>query len=141
MGFFKDLKNKVTGGAAVVSVNVPTAQRGRPANVQVQATAKANGKVSAVYLLVRAVEVYEFRDRENEKVRGEKISYENKITIAPAQDIKDGESYSWQGVIELPTSTNPTFRGSVINHRWELQAGLDMPGNDPDSGWQAFEVQ
>src|ERR1051326_1554087 len=57
MGFFKDLKNKVTGGAAVVSVNVPTAQRGRPANVQVQATAKANGKVSAVYLLVRAVEV------------------------------------------------------------------------------------
>ena len=53
MGFFKDLKNKVTGGAATVRVTVPAAQRGRAVPVQVQATAKANGKVSAVYLLVR----------------------------------------------------------------------------------------
>ena len=54
MGFFKDMKNKVTGGAATVRVTVPAAQRGRAVAAQVQATAKASGKVNAVYLLVRA---------------------------------------------------------------------------------------
>ncbi len=69
-----------------------------------------------------------------------KLSYENRITIAGAQDIKEGETYSWEGVLELPTSSNPTLRGSIIEHTWEVQAGLDMPGNDPDSGWQTIDV-
>jgi hypothetical protein len=139
MGFFKDLKNKVTGGAATVRVNVPSARRGQAVPVQVQATAKANGKVSAVYLLVRATESAEFKQN-NEKVSSSKLSYENRITIAGAQDIKEGETYSWEGVLELPTNSNPTLRGSIIEHTWEIQAGLDMPGNDPDSGWQTIDV-
>jgi hypothetical protein len=139
MGFFKDLKNKVTGGAATVRVTVPSAQRGRAVPVQVQATAKANGKVTAVYLLVRATESCEFKHN-NEKVSSAKISYETRIQIAGAQDIKEGETYNWDGQLELPVNTNPTLRGSLIDHTWEVQAGLDMPGNDPDSGWQSFDV-
>ena len=139
MGFFKDLKNKVTGGAATVRVNLASAQRGRAVPVQVQATAKANGKVSAVYLLVRATESSEFKVN-NEKVQGSKVSFETRITIAGAQDIKEGETYNWDGQLELPVNTNPTLRGSIIDHTWEVQAGLDMPGNDPDSGWQAVDV-
>ena len=46
MGFFKDLKNKVTGGGATVRVTAPAARRGQSVPVQVQAVAKANGKVS-----------------------------------------------------------------------------------------------
>lgn len=141
MGFFKDLKNKVTGGAATVRVSVPAARRGQAVPVQVQATAKANGKVSAVYLLVRATENAEFKDSKNEKVRGSKTSYENRIMIAGAQEIKEGETYSWEGQLELPVNANPTLRGAIIDHTWEVQAGLDMPGNDPDSGWQAVDVQ
>ncbi len=141
MGFFKDLKNKITGGAATVRVSVPSAaRRGQALQVQVQAQAKASGKVSAVYLLVRGTETCEWKEN-NEKVGNSKTSYENKITIAGAQDMKEGETYNWEGVIELPTNANPTFRGSLINHTWEIQAGLDMPGNDPDSGWQPLEVQ
>jgi len=139
MGFFKDLKNKVTGGAATVRVNVPTAQRGRATPVQVQATAKANGKVAAVYLLIRATENAQFKHND-EKVSGSKVSYETRLTIAGAQDLKEGETYNWEGVMELPTNSNPTLRGSIIDHTWEIQAGLDMPGNDPDSGWQSFDV-
>ena len=139
MGFFKDLKNKVTGGAATVRVNIASAQRGRAVPVQVQATAKANGKVSAVYLLVRATESSEFKVN-NEKVQGSKVSFETRITIAGAQDIKEGETYNWDGQLELPVNTNPTLRGSIIDHTWEVQAGLDMPGNDPDSGWQTLDV-
>ena len=139
MGFFKDLKNKVTGGAATVRVTVPAARRGQAVPVQVQATAKANGKASAVYLLVRATESAEFKAN-NEKVQGSKISYETRVNVAGAQDLKEGETYTWDGVLELPINSNPTLRGSIIEHTWEVQAGLDMPGNDPDSGWQTFDV-
>jgi hypothetical protein len=139
MGFFKDLKNKVTGGGATVRVNVPAAQRGRAVPVQVQATAKANGKVSAVYLLVRGTESCEFKHN-NEKVSSSKTSYESRIQIAGAQEIKEGETYNWEGQLELPVNTNPTLRGSLIDHTWEVQAGLDMTGNDPDSGWQTLDV-
>jgi hypothetical protein len=139
MGFFKDLKNKVTGGAATVRVTVPAARRGQAVPVQVQATAKANGKASAVYLLIRATESAEFKAN-NEKVQGSKVSYETRVTVAGAQDLKEGETYTWDGVLELPINSNPTLRGSIIEHTWEVQAGLDMPGNDPDSGWQTFDV-
>jgi len=141
MGFFKDLKNKITGGAATVRVNVPAARRGQAVPVQVQATAKANGKATAVYLLVRATENAQFKDSNNEKVSGSKISYENRVMIAGAVDLKEGETYNWEGQVELPPNANPTLRGSIIDHTWEIQAGLDMPGNDPDSGWQSFDVQ
>jgi len=140
MGFFKDLKNKVTGGGATVRVNVPTAQRGRATPVQVQATAKANGKVSAVYVLIRATESSNFKTDDGNKVSGSKVSYETRVSIAGASEIKEGETYNFEGVIELPTNSNPSLRGSIIDHIWEIQAGLDMPGNDPDSGWQSFDV-
>ena len=139
MGFFKDLKNKVTGGAATVRVNVPAARRGQQVPVKVQATAKANGKVSAVYVLVRAVENAQFK-RDGEKISESKISFETRVNIAGAMEIKEGQTYDFDGLLELPVNTNPTLRGSIIDHTWELQAGLDMPGNDPDSGWQSFDV-
>ena len=139
MGFFKDLKNKVTGGGATVRVTVPEAQRGRAVPVQVQATAKANGKVSAVYLLVRATESCEFK-KDGEKIGDSKVSYESRIQIAGAQEIKEGQTYDWNGQLELPVNTNPTLRGALIEHSWQVQAGLDMAGNDPDSGWQAIDV-
>ena len=140
MGFFKDLKNKITGGAATVRLSVPTVKRGQQATVQVEATAKANGKVAAVYLLIRGTESCEWKEN-NEKVGNTKSSFETRVQIAGAQDIQEGQSYQWQGTFELPGNAHPSFRGSLINHTWEIQAGLDMPGNDPDSGWVAFEVQ
>lgn len=139
MGFFSDLKNKVTGGAATVRVAVPSARRGQAVQVQVQATAKANAKVNAVYLLVRATESAEV-SANNEKHRGSHQSYQNRIQIAGAQELHEGQTYSWEGQVELPASANPTLRGQIIQHHWEIQAGLDMPGNDPDSGWQSFDV-
>ena len=140
MGFFKDLKNKITGGAATVRVNVPNARRGQSVPVKIEATAKANGKVAAVYVLVRGVEAAEWRDG-TEKVGNSKVGFETRVNIAGAQEIKEGQTYTWEGNFDLPMTANPTLRGSLINHTWEIQGGLDMPGNDPDSGWQSFEVQ
>jgi hypothetical protein len=141
MGFLKNLKNKVTGGAAEVTVEVGVGQRGQPFPIKVHALSKGSGKVSEVYLLVRATESCEFRDDHNNVVSGTHVSFETRIGIAGAMQLEDGKSYEWTGMLELPEDTNPTFEGELIQHVWEVMAGLDMPGNDPDSGWVAIEVE
>jgi hypothetical protein len=147
MGFFNNLKNAVTGGAASVTVQAAPARRGQASSVHVQAIAKADGQVNGVYLLVRAVEEAQVNDTDyadgrtrNETVHGRKVSWETKIAIAGAQPIKAGQTYDFEGMLQIPSNTNPSFRGSMIKHTWEIQAGLDMTGNDPDSGWQTIEV-
>lgn len=145
MGFFSNLKNKVTGGAAKVHVNVAPGQRGQNANVQVQAQASGKGKVSDVYLIIRASEKSQVHDVENKEgkkvtVNGQHVTYEKKISIAPAFELVEGESYSWEAAIEIPSNLLPSLGGKLFDHVWEIQAGLDMPGNDPDSGWQTFTV-
>lgn len=147
MGFLGDLKNKLTGGAATVTVRIGSVKRGQPAAVEVQAVAKAKAKVSGVYLIVRAVELCQVRDSDwdgnrhtTETVRGRRVSYENKMTIAGAQELENGQTYTWQAMLELPSSTNPSFNGTIIDHKWEIIAGIDMAGNDPDSGWQSLTV-
>jgi hypothetical protein len=140
MGFFSDLKNKVTGGGATVRLSVPAVRRGQAAQVQVQVQAKANGKVNAVYLLIRGVESASWKGENNTTVSNTKTSYENKVQIAGAFELKEGQTYDFTGQIELPANVNGSLRGSLINHLWEVQAGLDMTGNDPDSGWVALDV-
>jgi hypothetical protein len=148
MGFFSNLKNAVTGGAASVQIQLPpAARRGETIPVTIQATAKSAAKVTSVYLLVRATEHAQVKDTDyangkssTETVHGRKITYETRIAIAGAQQLDEGQSYTWQGQLPMPQTSNPTFRGQMINHTWEIQAGLDMTGNDPDSGWQTIEV-
>jgi hypothetical protein len=147
MGFLGDLKNKLTGGAATVTIRVGNVKRGQAATVEIQAQAKASAKVSSVYLKVRAVETCQVRDSDwegnrhtTETVRGRRVSYDNTITVAGAQQLESGQTYSWQAQLELPSNTNPSFNGAIIDHKWEIVAGLDMAGNDPDSGWQPLHV-
>ena len=140
MGFFGDLKNKVTGGAAVVTIQAPVVTRGQQATIRVQAVAKANGKVAAVYLLVRGTERASWK-ADGEKVENSASSFDTKIVIAGALELKAGESYTWDGQLELPHTALPSLRGKLIEHEWQIQGGLDMPGNDPDSGWHTFEVR
>jgi hypothetical protein len=147
MGFFSNFTNALTGGAATVQVQAPPVQRGTPAVVQIWAQAKANANVNGVYLLVRAIERAELKDtdwddgqRRTETVRGRKVSWEQKIAVAGPMQMAEGQQLQWQAQLQLPTNVGPTFRGSMIQHTWEVQAGLDMTGNDPDSGWIAIEV-
>jgi len=139
MGFFKNLKNSITGGAATVHVQVPNVRRGQAVPAKITATAKADGKVAAVYLLVRGLESAEWKES-GERVSNSRTSFETRIQISGPLDIKDGQTYNFDGQLELPVNSSPTFRGQLINHLWEVQAGLDMPGNDPDSGWQNIDV-
>ena len=57
-----------------------------------------------------------------------------------ADDLKANTSYDWEAQLELPSESNGTYHGHNARHEWEIFAGLDMSGNDPDSGWVAFNV-
>ncbi|MFO0552250.1 MAG: hypothetical protein U0271_27940 [Polyangiaceae bacterium] len=147
MGFFSNLKNAVTGGAATVQVQAPPVQRGTPAMVQIWAQAKSSGSVNGVYLLVRAVEHAQVRDTDynngsvrTETVRNTHTAWEYRIPVAGPFQMAEGQQMNWQASLQLPTNIGPSFQGQTISHVWEVQAGLDMTGNDPDSGWVQLQV-
>lgn len=148
MGFFSNLKNAVTGGAASVQLVMPSsARRGDTIALQVTATAKSSAKVNAVYVLVRAREHAQLRDTDyqggkstTETVHGWRTSFEQRVTIAGPLQLQEGQTMQWEGSFSFPTSVQASFQGQMIDHTWELQAGLDMTGNDPDSGWLPLVV-
>lgn len=150
MGFFdkiKAAKNALTGGAAEVFVEPQPAVRGQPAAVNIRVVAKANFKADGIYLLVRSRERAELEDKDwedgeqsRETVRGTRTSYEKRFEAGGAQELAEGQEYSFAAEITIPADCNPTFRGRMIQHGWEIQAGVDATGNDPDSGWQPLEV-
>jgi hypothetical protein len=147
MGFFKDLKDSLTGGAVTVQVEAPAAQRGTAFTVRVHATASSDVRITAVYLLLRATEKAHVKDNHPGDsrsrpglVEGRHVSYEKRLPVAGAQDLREGQSCTWDAEVELPHNVNPSLNGHMIEHVWEIQAALDMSGNDPDSGWQPLSV-
>ena len=152
MGLWDKLKGAVqavTGGSASVRVSVGEATIGQPFTVHVEATAKADVELSAVYVMVRAKEFADVRDVEYDHAEGrhhiEYIeashqTFNQRYEIASASTLSDGETKTWSGEICIPDSANPSFEGEMISHRWSVMAALDAYGNDPDSGWQQFEI-
>ena len=152
MGLWDTLKGAVqsmTGGAAEVQVEVGASTLGAPTFVRITAQANADIDIQSVYLLVRAHEEAEVRDvdydyedgrRRIEYVRGHHQTFSGRFEIAGAQALSSGQNYTWEGEFVIPEDNHPSFDGYMISHTWQLQAGLDARGNDPDSGWLAFDV-
>ncbi|MGC6418867.1 MAG: hypothetical protein ACON3Z_17200 [Bradymonadia bacterium] len=152
MGLWDSIKgavNTLTGGQATVALEVGEATLGEDVFVRVKATAKTDISIDGVYLLVKASEFAEVRDvdydfhdgrRRVEYVRGHHVTFNTRYDIAGPQQLSEGETAEWEATFQIPESENPTFDGQMISHTWELQAGLDVTGNDPDSGWFQFEV-
>lgn len=152
MGFFDKLKaaaNVVTGGAAKVSVSVNgTPTRGETLWVMVEAQADADCKVDKVYLNIRCREEADVVDRDRdsdgstskETIRARKTVYESTHEIEGACEIQAGNGMAWQRGIKLPDDALPSVHGKMVRVVWEMEAGLDMFGNDPDSGWVQFDL-
>jgi hypothetical protein len=147
VGFLSNLKNSVTGGAADVQVQCPAVQRGTPVTVQIHAQAKGNANVAGVYLLVRAMERATVSDREwedgrsyTETINATHTSFEHRLPVAGPFQMVEGQQGQWQAQLHLPQNVGPSMQGHMISHEWSIQAGLDMAGNDPDSGWITIQV-
>lgn len=155
MGFFDKIKsgvNALTGGAADVRVAVlGEPVLGEPFQVEISATATADFKINKVYLLVKAweevkaegVEIeIEDGELEVEKEMVHKIvdTFNAEIEVDGTQDIDSGETKTWTVEVTVDPENNGTYRGVHARHEWQLYAGLDAFGNDPDSGWVGFEI-
>lgn len=154
MGFFKGLKNLVTGGGAEVGLEVGDAVRGTHMPVKVTAAiGDSDVEVAKIYVRLRATEEIDIPDVAVLDERGSgkgKIErglkrqhqvHDQEIQVAGAQTLKAGESYAFEGVAPIPATAPPTFSGRYSQIRWRITAGLDKKGNDPDSGWTDLDVQ
>lgn len=154
MGLFSGLKNYITGGGAKVTLECSgEAIRGEPMSVTVTAViGETECKVSKVYLQIRGHERVEIPGvmvaaRQGNEVRvdeqtcvRETTTLSTDVEVAGADTLKAGETYTWSVDITLPEDALPSYEGPSCLHRWQLCAGLDTRGNDPDSGWQDLTV-
>lgn len=151
MGFFSTMINSVTGGWADVTLTIGEAVRGEPVPVMVRVHVKSSKiDISNVYLNIECNEVVDIphyrafdnddHDIDHVHVFTESTLFENTIRIASAQTLEAGGDYEFGTELTLPTEVPGTYRGRHSGIAWRAQAGLDMTGNDPDSGWVDFYV-
>ena len=67
-------------------------------------------------------------------------TFQQEITIANAQTLKANQRYEWETMVEFPKNIPPAYHGRNATHELRILAGLDTPGNDPDSGWTVLPV-
>ena len=156
MGLFDKLKgaaSAITGGAAHVTVTVGEFTRGQEGQAVVRCQAKdAEVKYDRIYLKVRGIEHVEVRDRDMvaghhgdvhtrvEVGRGSRETFGDEIAVAPGGVLAANEVAEWTVSFTIPESANGAYDGILASHHYELFAGMDCWGNDPDSGWVQFHV-
>jgi hypothetical protein len=150
MGLFDKLKqaaNFVTGGGASVQVMPVAAEfdRTQPIKVRISAQIKdAPMEASAIYLNVRSKESVFLRKTINgktENINDDHTGYTHKVQVSGPQTLEGGKSYDWEVEFTLPNHGQPSFIGTMSKHTWEVMGGLDVKGNDPDSGWVEIKVR
>ena len=158
MGFWdkvKSVKNMVTGGGAEIIVATEQTENSldQPLIIHIKAMIKdADIKIDKVYLYIRATEevvardIDMVRDRDGdferyvEDVSNTVQTFKTEIVVDGPQTLDANETYEWTTEVDLPSNLNGTYRGENASHEWEMYAGLDAFGNDPDSGWVRFDI-
>lgn len=143
----KSVANKITGGGAKVHISVEGNQLKGPVKVSITAEVKdAQLEVSKVYLYVKSVENARIARSELPRVNGQQplmdlhlerdIFQKMEFQVAGPQTLSANQVYNWTYTFEIPGNPSPTYNGHYVSHEWKVLAGLDVSGNDPDSGWQ-----
>ena len=154
MSIFSKIKNFVTGGAAEVQVIFESehSEGNQPIRAFVLATANDHCHIKKVYLHLRGRETYvkmvNHNTTDGEGNRTATSGYEThhdvhfskEMILAEEENLAKGETKKWLTEFELPGNALTTYHGKDVQFKWEVRAGLDMPGNDPDSGWVEFIV-
>ncbi len=155
MSIFNKLVDFVTGGSAEVEIDLKEATLNKPFSVKVTAKGLHNNvDIDRVYLLIRCREgkIIEFKATDNQPLTdNEKILNEMKEwdvdtvaemdhTVSGKEELKKGKNYEWSSIVDLSKYDKVSVSGEKHFVKWEVQAGLDVPGNDPDSGWQEFKM-
>ena len=154
MGLFSKMVNYVTGGSAQVDVDIDDASLSTPFSARVTAEIHDdNLKIEKVYLRFRCTEGklagYIEEDKittDNERILQEmnewdiKTIFRTDVDVVGETELVSGESYQWTTQVDLSEAEFPSKKTDGYEIRWEVQAGIDVPGNDPDSGWVKIDV-
>ncbi len=153
MGFLGKLVNFVTGGGAKLTLEAIEPSRAGPFKVRIHATVGETALESqGVFLKVAGVETVRVKDVEVAKKTGDRIeavkediersaaTYEQRIQVAPSQPLPAKSEQDWEATVTLPAGVLPTYRGSNAKHEWKVLAEIEVPGNNPDSGWVVLEM-
>lgn len=151
MGIFDKVKsfaNKLTGGSAKVFVEAEPFRIGEPIQVKIKAIVQDESiSIDRVYLIVEGLEEVRVHDQDftrnqsgNLRTTSETIhrthrTYVNEINVSGEMNLAATMTYDWTTSVEIPVGSNPIYRGRYAQHIYRIKAGLDMSGNDPDSGW------
>jgi sporulation-control protein spo0M len=133
MGLLESVKNFVTGGGAevVVTLDNPVIDGDETLKLSVAATAKTETlAVKVVYVKVKA----------EEKSANTSAIFETTIELEKNVQLSAGDTKSWRCEVPIPSDMPATYFGRHSSMQWYVNAGLDVPGNDPDSDWQKFVV-
>ncbi len=156
MGFFSNLKNSLTGGWATVTLTPGEAVRGTLVPVTVNVLVKENPiQVARVYVKLECREEIEIPDyatdlknadgsnttRHTITVRQSGTLLQTETVLGTPGELNAGQAYTFEGKVEIPAELPPTCHGRYFRTRWRMLAGLDMKGNDPDSGWVDLELR
>lgn len=159
MGIFgkiKKVKNYLGGGGASLSISTDELilDGNKPLKFNIVCEVKdADLEIRKAYLNVKALEkvvvqnVERAQKKENEvetkreDVNGSHQTFCEKVIIVGQQVLKANQTYRWEAELQLPQDVNGTYKGHNAFHEWSAYAGLDMPGNDPDSNWITFTVK
>ena len=142
MSLFDKVANYVTGGAAKVTLELPTIGFvSMPIPVKVRITAEADFTCTGTFLDVQGVEHLQFRPREApQDVTSVETTYRQSLKVNDGFTLKKGESKEVAAVVTLPREAQPSYAGKHGKHTWTVQARLEAKGNDPDSGWQPIRI-
>ena len=155
MGFLKKLKgavSKLTGGGAKVTVFVNGNDIKETLNITINAEVKDNPlEVKKVYLWLKSVEKIDIPKNSLPQNMRETANFgltlsndrfpKKEFIVTEVQKLEAKQTYTWNIDIKLDDEAIPSYKGHFANHEWLFYAGLDVKGNDPDSGWQKFDLR
>ncbi|MFA6101388.1 MAG: hypothetical protein WCV67_00970 [Victivallaceae bacterium] len=151
MSFFAKLKNTLTGGWAKIVIECDGGPRGDEIQVVIRAFVGAEPiNIDRVYLKVRSFEEVEIPNYEFQNMTSQQLdciniehthdNYVKDYTVDGPQRLDANEEYEWEYSFTIPEECQPSFNGNFARHLWEVYAGLEMPGRDPESSWQVVNI-
>ncbi len=153
MGFFSKIKNSMTGGWAKLNLFCEGGERGEEMPLSIEIAVKDESiNVDEIYVILECREVIDIPNyRANDRDQPGDVDYlhihhatellRHRFSVAPPQTLEANSTQTLECVIPVPENLPPTYRGPHARVEWRLFAGLDMKGNDPDSGWREILVE
>jgi len=148
MAFLQKLVKSVTGSWADVSLQAARMTPGLTRNFEVNVAVTDEAiEFSRIVAVVRCTEtarvsVSNTDDNSfgNDTETDSATVSEETITLRGPGTFKAGHRETFSFPVTIPREGPFSFNGRYVDLEWKCKVSIDMRGNDPDSGWETFEV-